>query len=104
LLLTATGFLSFMYVFTLREEREPYVGFEVLIAVTTKISVFWVITPCNLVKANGRFGGTYRLYFHGRRVIRTAMLLYSCWFFFFGGVGLPSPGTAATSGLLYSPR
>jgi hypothetical protein len=24
--------------------------------------------------------------------------------FFFGGVGLTSPGTAATSGLLYSPR
>jgi hypothetical protein len=25
-------------------------------------------------------------------------------FFFFGGVDLMSPGTAATSGLLYSPR
>jgi hypothetical protein len=31
-------------------------------------------------------------------------ILFGRVFFFFGGMGLTSPGTAATSGLLYSPR
>jgi hypothetical protein len=30
--------------------------FEVITAVTTKITIFWNITPCSPVKVNRRFG------------------------------------------------
>jgi hypothetical protein len=33
------------------------VGFEVLTEVVMKISIFWDITPCNLLKDNRRFRG-----------------------------------------------
>jgi hypothetical protein len=36
------------------------VGFEVITAVVMKISIFWDITPCSPLRANRRFGGTYR--------------------------------------------
>jgi hypothetical protein len=39
-----------------------YVGFEVLTAVVMKSSVFWDITPCNPLKINRHFGGTFRLH------------------------------------------
>jgi hypothetical protein len=32
-----------------------------------KISVFWDITPCNQLKVNLHFGGTYRLNIQDRR-------------------------------------
>jgi hypothetical protein len=35
------------------------VGFEVLTAVVTKISIFWVITPWSQLKVSRRFGGIY---------------------------------------------
>jgi hypothetical protein len=35
------------------------VGFEVLIAVITKSSIFRGISSCSPLKVNGRFGGTY---------------------------------------------
>jgi hypothetical protein len=38
------------------------VGFEVLKTVVMKSTVFWDITPCNLLKINGRFGGIYRVH------------------------------------------
>jgi hypothetical protein len=47
-----------------------FVGFEVLTAVVMKSFIFWDIAPCNPLKVNGRFGGTY-------------MLPSSCWFLFF---------------------
>jgi hypothetical protein len=37
------------------------VGFEDLTVVVMKNSIFWDITPCDPVKANRRFGRTYRL-------------------------------------------
>jgi hypothetical protein len=33
-----------------------------------KSSIFWDITPCSPLKVNGRFRGTCRLHFQGRRV------------------------------------
>jgi hypothetical protein len=47
-----------------------YVGFEVLSAVVTKSTVFWVITPCSPMKVNLRFGGSYRLLLQDRRISR----------------------------------
>jgi hypothetical protein len=43
---------------------EP-VGFEVLTAVIMKISIFWDITQCSLLKLNRRFEGTLRLHLQG---------------------------------------
>jgi hypothetical protein len=36
-----------------------------------KISVFWDIIPCSLLKMNPLFGGTYRLHLKGRRICLT---------------------------------
>jgi hypothetical protein len=35
-----------------------------------KNTMFWDITPCSLLKVNGRFGGTYRLHLQGRKISR----------------------------------
>jgi hypothetical protein len=43
-------------------------GSEVLTAVAMKSSVAWSITPCRPLKVNRRFGRTYRLHHHGRRI------------------------------------
>jgi hypothetical protein len=32
-------------------------GFEVLISVSTKMAVFWVVAPCSPVEFQGRFRG-----------------------------------------------
>jgi hypothetical protein len=45
-----------------------YVGFEVLIAVIMKSTIFWDITPCSKLKVNQHFRGTYRLHLQGWRV------------------------------------
>jgi hypothetical protein len=45
-----------------------YVGFEVLTAVIMMSSIFWDITLCSPLKANERFGGTYRFKLHGRKI------------------------------------
>jgi hypothetical protein len=50
------------------EQRQNYVGFEVLTAVVMKSTIFWDITPCISMKVNRRFGGTYRLHLQGRRI------------------------------------
>jgi hypothetical protein len=39
------------------------VGFEVLTAVSMKIAVFWVVTPCSLVEVYQRFRGPCNLHF-----------------------------------------
>jgi hypothetical protein len=44
------------------------IGFEALNAVVMKISIFWNVTPCSLLKVNQRFEGTYRLHLQGRRI------------------------------------
>jgi hypothetical protein len=45
----------------------PYVGFEVVTAVTMKNAVFWdVATSRSCV--NRRFGGTYRLHLQGKKI------------------------------------
>jgi hypothetical protein len=36
-------------------------------AVTMKNAVFWDVAPC-ISCVNRRFGGTYRLHFHGKKV------------------------------------
>jgi hypothetical protein len=49
-------------------EKEQYdVGFEVFTAVVMKSIIFWVVTPCSLLRCNRRSGGTYRLHLQGRR-------------------------------------
>jgi hypothetical protein len=45
-----------------------YIGAEVYAVVVTKSSVYFDITPCSLLKVNGRFGGTFCLYLQGRRI------------------------------------
>jgi hypothetical protein len=40
------------------------------ICINFKSTIFWDITPCNLLKVNRRFRGTYRLYLQGRRISR----------------------------------
>jgi hypothetical protein len=46
------------------------VGFEVLTAMVMKSSIFWDIMPCNSLKVNRRFRGTYHLHFQGLRISR----------------------------------
>jgi hypothetical protein len=47
--------LIFMFVFQSKsvhaDEYSYLIGFEVLTAVSTKMAVFWVVTPCSLVIA-----------------------------------------------------
>jgi len=45
-----------------------YVRFEVLIAVTVKVSIFWDVTPCNLACMYKNFRGTCCLHLLGRRI------------------------------------
>jgi hypothetical protein len=40
-------------------------GFEVLTAVSMKMTVFWVVAPCSLVKVYQRFRGPCCLYHQG---------------------------------------
>jgi hypothetical protein len=44
------------------------IGFEVLIPVVLKRSIFWNITPCSPLKVNRCFGGTCLLHLQGRRL------------------------------------
>jgi hypothetical protein len=46
----------------LLENNLYFVGFEVLTAVSTKMVVFWVATPCSLVEVYQRFRGPYCLH------------------------------------------
>jgi hypothetical protein len=48
-------------------ESLKYVRFEALTAVTMKNAVFWDVAPCRYC-VNRRFGGTYRLHLHGRKI------------------------------------
>jgi hypothetical protein len=51
----------------LRAGRTPYEEFCIL-----------GITPCNPLKVNGRFGGSYRLHLQGRGISQTSNLLATC--------------------------
>jgi hypothetical protein len=44
-----------------------HVRFEVFTAVTMKNAVFWDVAPCRSC-VNRRFGGTYRLHLHGKKI------------------------------------
>jgi hypothetical protein len=50
-------------------KKSHSVKFEVLTAVVMKSAIFWDIMPCNPLKVNRRFGGTYR--FHLRALLAT---------------------------------
>jgi hypothetical protein len=50
------------------EEEQEIVGSEHPAMVIMKCSVFWDISPCNPLKVNRRFGGTYRLHLESRRI------------------------------------
>jgi hypothetical protein len=52
----------------LKEDPIPKIGFEVIAAVSMKISIFCDITLCIPVKFNRGFGGTCRLHLHGRSI------------------------------------
>jgi hypothetical protein len=41
------------------------VGFEVLMAVSTKMAVFWIVAPCSLVEVYHRFRGPCCLHYQG---------------------------------------
>jgi hypothetical protein len=47
--------------------------------IITKSSIFWDIMPWNPFKANRRFGGTYSLRLHGRRISRARNQLQNKW-------------------------
>jgi hypothetical protein len=53
----------------LHMETLLYVRFEVLMAVKMSMLVFWIVTPCELVGRDQRFGGTYYLHLQGWRVL-----------------------------------
>jgi hypothetical protein len=55
------------------------VGSEVLTAVVMKSTIFWDITPSSPLRANRRFGGTYRLHLQGRRISRARNQRDSRW-------------------------
>jgi hypothetical protein len=44
--------------------------FEALTAVVLKISVYWDITPCNLLEVNRRFGGIFRVHIAPNRRLK----------------------------------
>jgi hypothetical protein len=48
-----------------------YVGFDVLIAVVIKWTIFWDIKLCSLLKVNWLFRGTYRPHLQGQRISHT---------------------------------
>jgi hypothetical protein len=50
--------------------RKTHVGIEILTALVMKCTVFWDAKPCDSLKVNRRFGGTYSFYIHGRRINR----------------------------------
>jgi hypothetical protein len=45
--------------------KHYYVGFEVLMAVSTKMAVVWVVAPCSLVEVYQRFRGPCCLHHQG---------------------------------------
>jgi hypothetical protein len=51
----------------MKKPTQYYVEFEVLVAVTVKNTVFCIVTSCSSERTQ-RFGGTYRLYLHSRKV------------------------------------
>jgi hypothetical protein len=55
------------------------VGFEVIIAVVMKSSVFWDITPYSPLKVNRRFRGTYWIHLQGGRISREKNQRESGW-------------------------
>jgi hypothetical protein len=51
--------------FGVQNERKtyyPYIRFKVIAAVFMKTYIFLDITPCDQLKVNRRFGGSYRLH------------------------------------------
>jgi hypothetical protein len=48
-------------------------GFEVLTAVITKMTVFWVVAPCSLVEVTQRFRGPCCLHHQGATTQKTAI-------------------------------
>jgi hypothetical protein len=50
------------------------VGFEVLISVIIKSSLFWDITPCNQLKVKQRFREIYRIYLQGRKITQRELV------------------------------
>jgi hypothetical protein len=44
------------------------VGLEVLTEAVMKSTIFWYIKPCNPLKVNSRFRGTYHLHIQGQRI------------------------------------
>jgi hypothetical protein len=50
--------------------KDEYVGFEVLLAVDMKSSIFWDTPPCSPLKFNKRFRGICRFHLLSRRISR----------------------------------
>jgi hypothetical protein len=58
------------------------VGLEVLTATTLKSTTYWTITPCTLVKAHQRFGGSYRKQSLSQTELVACLLCGSCFIYF----------------------
>jgi hypothetical protein len=52
------------------DAKRCYVGNAFLTAVVMKTTILLDVSPCSLLKVNGRFEGTYRLRLHRRRIYR----------------------------------
>jgi hypothetical protein len=46
------------------QERNIYLGLEVLTAVVMKSSIFWDVIPCHALKINHCFRGMFDLHLH----------------------------------------
>jgi hypothetical protein len=54
--------------------RNTFVGFEVLTAVSKKMAVFWVVAPCCLVDVYQRLRGHYCLHHPGDELLIALMM------------------------------
>jgi hypothetical protein len=51
------------------EEETLYVRFQVFMAVSMKMTVFWNVAPCSLVEIDRRFRGAYYLHHQGALIM-----------------------------------
>jgi hypothetical protein len=56
--------------YLLSDQASFHFEFGILTAVTTRSTMFWDVTPCNLVEVNRCLRGTYCLCLQGRRISR----------------------------------
>jgi hypothetical protein len=58
-------------------DKVHYVGFEVLMVASMKMTVFWVVVQCSLVEVYQHFRGTCCLHHQGINLMMEVLL--KCW-------------------------